>query len=272
MSRALGRPVFAAGSVPVSFLVDYDGTISSVDVGDEMMDRFVDDRATIAAKDADYDAGRVGSRELMEWDMEVLPRDPDLLRATAASLPHDRSFPTFVAAVQALGAAIEIVSDGLGFYVESNLRRLAPELAELPIATNENRVDGPDGMTFPYGHPACFVCGTCKRERVRAHQVDGRVVVFIGDGTSDRYAAHHAEIVIAKGSLARWCTEVGHPFRSWATFEEVTAWAVGALASGALPSRMEDLTAWHADHGRPPRDFICGPEVWGPGRSVPVPT
>lgn len=270
MTRAATPPTLPATGVPVSFLVDYDGTISSVDVGDELMVRFVDDLATVAAKDADYDAGRVGSRELMQWDMEVLPRDPDLLRATAASLPHDDSFPGFVAAVQARGAAIEIVSDGLGFYVESNLRRLAPALAELPVATNENRVDGPGGMTFPYGHPACFVCGTCKRERVRAHQVTGRVVVFIGDGTSDRYGAHHADVVFAKGPLAEWCEVAGHPFMPWSTFGEITAWVVEAFVRGALPSRAEELDAWHAAHGRPPRDFVCGPEVWGPGRSVPV--
>ena len=270
MSRAPDRPTFAADAVPVSFLIDYDGTISSRDVGDELMDRFVADQATVAAKDRDYDAGLVGSRELMRWDMEVLPRDAALLRSTAASLPHDRSFPAFVAAVQARGAAVEIVSDGLGFYVASNLHRLSPELAELPLATNENRVDGPDGMTFPYGHPACFVCGTCKRERVRAHQVGGRVVVFIGDGTSDRYAAHHADVVFAKGPLAAWCAEVGHPFTAWDSFAEITAWAVAAFASGALPARAADLDAWHAEHGRPPRDFVCGPEVWGPGRSMPL--
>lgn len=272
MTRAATPPTLPTAGVPVSFLVDYDGTISSVDVGDELMNRFVADRATVAARDADYDAGRVGSRELMQWDMEVLPSDPDLLRSTAAALPHDRAFPGFVAAVLARGAAVEIVSDGLGFYVESNLRRLAPELAELPIATNENRVAGPDGMTFPYGHPACFVCGTCKRERVRAHQAGGRVVVFIGDGTSDRYAAHHADVVFAKGPLATWCADVGHPFRVWDAFVEITAWAIEAFAGGALPGRPEDLDAWHRSHGRPPRDFVCGPEVWGPGRTVPVPT
>jgi 2,3-diketo-5-methylthio-1-phosphopentane phosphatase len=271
MTRAASPPDLPASGVPVSFLVDYDGTISSTDVGDELMRRFVADTATVAAKDADYDAGRVGSRELMQWDMAVLPRDAELLRSTAATLPHDRTFPDFVAAIQARGAAVEIVSDGLGFYVESNLRRLSPGLAALPIATNENLVAGPDGMSFPYGHPACFVCGTCKRERVRAHQVGGRVVVFIGDGTSDRYAAHHADVVFAKGPLAAWCAEVGHPFMAWDTFAEIEAWAIGAFASGALPGRVEELEAWHRVHGRPPRDFVCGPEVWGPDRTVPVP-
>jgi hypothetical protein len=123
--------------------------------------------AVVAAKDADYDAGRVGSRELMQWDMEVLPRDGALLRTFAAAIAQDETFVSFVAAVRDAGAAIELVSDGLGFYVASNLAGLDPALADLPVATNDNDVDGDGRLTFPYGHPACFVCGTCKRERVR---------------------------------------------------------------------------------------------------------
>ena len=126
-------------------------------------------------------------------------------------------------------------------------------------------------ITFPGGHPACFVCGTCKRERVRAHQAGGRVVVFVGDGTSDRYAAHHADVVFANGSLERWCCEVGWPHRSWDRFSEIGAWTRAAFANGELPRAAADLERWHATHGRPARDFICGPEVWGAGRSAPVP-
>jgi len=126
-------------------------------------------------------------------------------------------------------------------------------------------------MTFPYGHPACFVCGTCKRERVRAHEAGGRVVVFIGDGTSDRYAAHHADIVWAKDSLLRWGLATNRDFRAWDRFAEIEAWFVGALADGRLPATVADLAAWRAAH-RPLRpDFICGPEAWGEGRTVPAP-
>jgi 2-hydroxy-3-keto-5-methylthiopentenyl-1-phosphate phosphatase len=255
----------------VSFLIDYDGTISRLDVGDALLERFYSDLELLAAKDADYDAGRIGSRELMQWDMAVLPDDPELLRTAAASLPQDETFAGFVTAVREAGAALEVVSDGLGFYVETNLARLDPELAWLPVATNENPVAGPGGMAFPYGHPACFVCGTCKRERVRAHQVGGRVVVFVGDGTSDRYAAHHADVVFAKGSLERWCREVGWPHRSWDRFSEIGAWTRAAFANGELPRAAADLERWHAVHGRPARDFICGPEVWGEGRTAPAP-
>ena len=41
---------------------------------------------------ADYDAGRVGSRELMQWDMEVLPRDA--APACGRPLPRFRTTPS----------------------------------------------------------------------------------------------------------------------------------------------------------------------------------
>jgi len=28
------------------------------------------------------------------------------------------------------------------------------------VATNANLVSGPEGVSFPYGHPSCRVCGT----------------------------------------------------------------------------------------------------------------
>ena len=200
--------------------------------------------------------------------MDVLPRDPELLRHEAAEMPQDETFPAFVAAVRERGAHVEIVSDGFGFYVSSNLARLG--VGDLFVATNENRVgEGSAGMSFPYGHPACFVCGTCKRERVRLHQAAGRVVVFIGDGTSDRYAAAHADATFAKGSLARICTDAGWPFTPWESFADVAAEVDRAFADGRLPSGLDALAGWRAAHAPGPRPFICGPEVWGPGRTIP---
>jgi len=271
MSRAPLVPAFPAGA-PVSVLVDYDGTVSRHDIGTVLLaEHALVDAAVIAAREADYDAGRAGSRELMQWDMEVLPRDGELLRSVAALVPQDATFPSFAAAVRAAGAALEIVSDGLGFYVASNLARLNSALADLPIATNENDVDGSGRLAFPYGHGACFVCGTCKRERVRAHEAGGRVVVFIGDGQSDRYAAHHADIVWAKEALLDWGRATGRDFRDWDRFAEIEAWFVDALADGRLPAAAADLPAWRATHRPLAPDFICGPEAWGEGRTVPDP-
>ncbi len=131
--------------------------------------------------------------------------------------------------------------------------------------------NGGAGMGFPYGHPRCFVCGTCKRERVRAHQSADRAVLFVGDGTSDRFAAAHADVVFAKGSLARICEAEGWAYQRWDTFAEVTDWLHRAFRDGRLPAHPGDLPRWRAEHAPGPRAFICGPEVWGEGRTTPGP-
>jgi 2-hydroxy-3-keto-5-methylthiopentenyl-1-phosphate phosphatase len=234
------------------------------------MARHYSDQAELARLDRLYDEGKIGSRELMQWDMDVLPRDGDLLGREAAAMPQDPAFPDFVAAVRGRGAQIEIVSDGFGFYVESNLAAIG--VRDVFIATNENRVgQGAAGMSFPFGHPSCFVCGTCKRERVRLHQAAGRVVVFIGDGTSDRFAAAHADMVFAKGSLASICAAEGWPAIEWDSFGDVLGEVDNAFADGRLPADADLLPEWRATREHAPRAFICGPEVWGPGRTTPGP-
>jgi 2-hydroxy-3-keto-5-methylthiopentenyl-1-phosphate phosphatase len=268
-------PRFAADGAPVSVLVDYDGTISRLDIGDLLLDRHATDREALARLDAAYDAGTMGSRDLIRWDMDVLPDPPDALVAEAAAVPQDAGFVDLVRVVRARGGAVEIVSDGLGFYIESNLRRLG--LDDVPVATNRNALrSGGAGVDFPYGHPACLVCGTCKRERVRAHQDAGRVVVLVGDGPSDRYAMHHADVAFATGKLLAFCRRAGYPAIAWTELGEVAAWLDAALADGSLPGRAEEVPAWRAARraatgadARPP--FICGPEQWGPGRRVPPP-
>jgi 2-hydroxy-3-keto-5-methylthiopentenyl-1-phosphate phosphatase len=239
-------------------------------VGDELMARHYPDSAEVARLDRLYDEARIGSRELMSWDMDVLPRDADLLRGEAAAMPQDPEFPPFVDDVRARGALVEVVSDGLGFYVASNLAAIG--VTDVFVATNANSVQGGgQGMSFPFGHPSCFVCGTCKRERVRLHQSAGRVVVFIGDGTSDRFGAAHADLVFAKEGLARICLAEGWRFEAWQSFSDIRLAVEAWFADGRLPTSVEDLTEWRAQHGHGPRPFICGPEVWGEGRTTPGP-
>jgi 2-hydroxy-3-keto-5-methylthiopentenyl-1-phosphate phosphatase len=265
-------PVLPPDGVPVSFLVDYDGTIAIEDVGDVLIGRHVADQEEVGRIFRAQEEGLLGSRDVTRWDMGVLPGDAELLRREAAQVPQDEGFPAFVQAARAVGALVEVVSDGLGFYVASNLARLDPSLASLPVATNANLVRGPDGVSFPYGHATCLVCGTCKRERVQLHGVGGRVVVFIGDGASDRYAAHHADIVFAKSTLLAWGRATRRSFLPWTEFAEITEWLAGALLDGRLPTSSGDLARWRAANGTPDAGFICGPERWGDGRRVPDPS
>lgn len=247
-------PPVRAGALPLAILVDYDGTLALSDVADQVMAEFVTGEWEEAA--ARYDAGLMGSRRLMTYEIDLLRADPERLLATAAAQPHDLGFIPFVRRAHDAGALVEVVSDGFGFYIRPALDRL--DLHEVPVTTSRTTFAGNRArIEFPNGHPACFVCGTCKRNRVLAHQAAGRRVAFVGDGESDRYAAGYADVVFAKRALVKICVENGWPFRRWTEFSEIDAWLATLIR------------AWQRDPSSLPapvrRPFFCGPEVWGEG-------
>jgi len=248
------------GAAPLAILVDYDGTIALTDVSDTVMAEHTNAAWEEAA--ARYDRGEIGSRGLMAYEMSLIRADGAELLATAGEQPHDPGFVPFVRRAQAAGVAVEVVSDGFGFFIGPALKRLG--VPELPVVTARTTfADGRATIDFPNGHPTCFVCGTCKRQRVLVHQEAGRAVVFIGDGESDRYAAGYADVVFAKRALVPICVANGWPFQRWTEFSEVHAWL------------NEVVDAWRRDPEtalmpRPSRKpYFCGPEVWGEGRWDP---
>lgn len=269
MTDAGERPIEAAGpppplrpgDLPIAILVDYDGTIARTDVSDALMAEFVTEEWE--ARAAEYDAGLAGSRRLMEWEVALIAAPADRLRRLAAAQPHDLGFVDLVGRARGAGVPVEVVSDGFGFFIPAALDALG--VGDVPVVTA--RTSFPPGerprIEFPNGHPRCFVCGTCKRARVLAHQAAGRAVVFIGDGESDRYAAGYSDLVFAKHALLRLCVANGWPFRRWTEFTEIDAW-LAAL-----------VEAWRADPATPllPRaaakPFFCGPEAWGEGLTDP---
>jgi 2-hydroxy-3-keto-5-methylthiopentenyl-1-phosphate phosphatase len=268
VSRARRIPERVAQGLPLAFLVDFDGTIARTDVQEMLLVEHSTDPAW-RERDNDYLAGRAGSRALIDYNLRVLQHDPALLRATADAQPHDETFPDFAHWVQQHGARLEVVSDGLGFYVHDCLTRMG--LPDVPVATNEFDPDRePWSASFPYGHPDCFVCGTCKRERVRSHQAAGWLVLFVGDGASDYYAAAHADVIFAKHRLAEVCRAEGWPWVAWDVFADVVAWTEQALSQGSLPGSPEAVGPWREACYPGGRPFVCGPEVWGDGRRNPT--
>jgi 2-hydroxy-3-keto-5-methylthiopentenyl-1-phosphate phosphatase len=235
-------------------LVDFDGTIARLDLSDEVMRRHAD-LAAWAPLEAAYLAGEIGSRSLLSRQAAVLHGDTERIAGMAHGEDLDPEFRPFVDELRARRVTVEVVSDGFGFFVEPSLQRLG--LGDLPVFTA--RTGFPPGrvtIDFPAGHPACRVCGTCKRQRILLHQAAGRYTVFVGDGFSDLYAAAHADLVFAKDHLAAICADRGWPYRAWTTFADIRPVVAGLLDAGVPPPR--------------PRPFICGPEVWPPGTTEPI--
>jgi hypothetical protein len=90
--------------------------------------------------------------------------------------------------------------------------------------------------------------------------------VFVGDGASDRYAAHHADVVFAKDALARYCEAADVPYVAWRRLGDVASWVRDALADERLPSSPTGFATWAADRRSAAERFICGPEAPASGR------
>ena len=241
-------------AMPLAVLIDFDGTIARSDVSDEVMRRFASP-GEWAPLEAAYIHGEIGSRTLLSRQAALLRGETEVIANIGDDQELDPHFAPFVAFLRAHSIAIEVVSDGFGFFVGPSLERAG--VGDVPVFTARTwfppkRV----AIAFPDGHPSCSVCGTCKRERILLHQRAGRFVVFIGDGFSDLYAASHADLVFAKDHLALLCLDRGLPFRPWEDFAQIQD-ALSELISNGVPSPR-------------PRPFVCGPEVWPPGTTEPL--
>lgn len=198
-----------------SVFLDFDGTISTVDVGVHVLSAAAPD--AWRAIDEQFRTGAIDSREciLDEWDL--VAGDEASLRAIAAEVPLDPGVGPLVDALRAAGAEITVVSDGFGFYVEDAVRPFG-----LPVLTNA--VDfATRELLFPHEDRCCpcASCGTCKQAPIKDAHRRGRSTLLIGDGASDRKAALLADVVFAKDALAVWCGAFGVEFVPFATLADV---------------------------------------------------
>lgn len=185
-------------------LVDFDGTIVQQDATDLILERF----ALPEWRDVEQDwvAGRIGSRE-------CLARQIDLVRASEADLDRlideleiDPEFSTFAALCRDLGYSVVVGSDGLDRVIAAVLGRAG---IEIPYLSNRLVQTAADRwrVEFPHFHDNCEVAsGTCKC--AIANPAVG-LSVLVGDGRSDFCAATEAKWVLAKGALARHCRQEG---------------------------------------------------------------
>jgi 2,3-diketo-5-methylthio-1-phosphopentane phosphatase len=230
----------------IAVLVDYDGTVVTRDISDELVRRYAPAEVW-RSLDAAYRRGDIGSRALLEAEIRHLPRDPAEVADLVDGQPLDPGFSAFVDYARAAGVVLEVVSDGLGFFVGTAMAGIG--FGDVPIYAADV-LFGPSlpVIRFPSGHPDCMVCGTCKRNPILKHQALGRHVVYVGDGHSDQYAAAYADTLFAKNELAELCQDRAIAYRPWTTFSDVQIWLDGAIRRADLPLPRR-------------QPYICGPEA-----------
>ena len=201
-------------------LCDFDGTISTQDMGYALVNRFaIGDWRSI---DREYSEGKIGSIEaysriagIIRWDAGALF---DFIRVYSAI---DPSFPHFYQYCRNEGIDVKIVSDGLDFYIKAILE--AHHLSEIPFYSNVTRFlrEQKIEISYPHINEECGLCGTCKRRLIQLLRKEYDSILYIGNGLSDRCAARDADFVFAKDALYIHCIDQDIPCHCFEHFGQI---------------------------------------------------
>jgi len=210
-----------------AIMCDFDGTITKIDVGHQVYTKFGDERwleinnrwrrGEISSRDCligEYDLIDADENEVIEhiWKMEI---DPGFIKLT--DLCKVNNIP------------LVVVSDGFDFYINPVLEKYGVE--NIPVFCNKMRFNGRKvELSFPYFEKGCGVCGNCKRFHVENFKKDSQIVIYIGDGLSDKFAAKTADVVFAKDELMVYLEDNDVKFIPFNKIDDVNCWLVEILS------------------------------------------
>lgn len=199
-------------------LIDFDGTIATVDTTDALLERFA--LPEWQAIEDDWKLGKIGSRECMSGQVDLIRAEPVELDAFIATLAIDPGVAGFVAACQSFGFDTSVVSDGLDRTVKAVLQING---IELPVQANALVHRGGDRwqLNFPFARENCKpLSGNCKCQFTSA--ASDVLTVVVGDGRSDFCVAEQADFVLATKGLVKHAQFKGIAHRAFTSFEEAT--------------------------------------------------
>jgi|WetSurMetagenome_2_1015567.scaffolds.fasta_scaffold45918_4 2-hydroxy-3-keto-5-methylthiopentenyl-1-phosphate phosphatase len=226
--------------------VDFDGTIARNDVGNDLFRRFGGERCDALVRA--YREERLSAVECFRAEAEAVGTvaQADFWKCVDDQ-PIDPEFPRFVRFCREHQIALTVVSDGLDLYIRRILA--AHGLHDLPVVANHARLaQAGDGvrmvLEFPHTNAECARCASCKRNAMLTATGEDELIVYVGEGYSDRCPARYADLVFARDALQTYCQQENISYILYRTFGEV----IDGLESLMQRKRLHKRTA--AEHLR----------------------
>lgn len=225
----------------VKVFVDFDGTITKTDVGNAFFRTFAG-RERYDAILREYKAENISARECFRRGITAVGNlSKDEATAFVQTQEVDPSFAEFVRFCREREIELRIVSDGLDFYINQLLSANGIEGVQVFSNVVEFIADGTASglrISFPYADAECTRCACCKRNIMLTNAGESDLIVYIGEGYSDRCPAQYADVVFAKDALQTFCQEENISYYLYSSFGDVTERLGMLLAKKRLRKRL----------------------------------
>ncbi|MBD3290397.1 HAD-IB family phosphatase, partial [candidate division KSB1 bacterium] len=168
----------------------------------------------------DWKAGLISSKECFSRCCEMTVVTEGQFNEFADQQQIDPYFIEFVKYCDAHGFPITVLSDGMKNYIERILDRYG--LGNLTIHSNHLIFENGNKIRpqFPYFGLGCPNCANCKGYHIDTPK-QGELIVYIGDGLSDRCGAKKADIIFAKDDLKTFCIENNISYFEYENFGDI---------------------------------------------------
>lgn len=188
---------------------DFDNTITSCDVLDDMLVRFSRDNRWLELE-ASWRKGELSSRACLTGQLEGIRLTRKALDKYLSTIKLDRYFKRLLDLLKAKRIKTIVLSDNFDYILRRILKYNA--VGNLHIYSNKLRFERDRLIPqFPYRASDCRSCAHCKRKNLLVNAGKESIIFYIGDGHSDICPAKYAHVVFAKRDLLRYFKKKKHP-------------------------------------------------------------
>jgi len=204
-----------------NIFIDFDGTVTSSDVGYEMFRKFTGGK-TQPIVDR-YRRGEVNSHQCLKTECEIWNRSDPPVQEVLDYLRRQEITPGFGEFIEILkrqNTGHYIVSEGFDFYIDAILDFNG--FSNIERKTNSAEYsNGKIEPEFPYMASGCGECSNCKGYHIKTLNDPRSAAVFIGDGHSDFHGAEAADLVFARSFLKDSLRKLGRFHFNYDTFYDI---------------------------------------------------
>lgn len=199
-----------------AIITDFDGTITTRDIGHALCTHFGTMKRGGEVKD--YDTKEDPTLWFNKFFSPIKVSKEEFESIILSYAVVKKGFDSLVLFAQENKIPFEIVSGGLDIYIKPILKK--QQLPPVPLYCVRG-ILSPKGIEVSFPDYPQIALDDFKAQRVKYYKNKGYTTVFLGDGLVDLEAAKQADILFATDYLAELCQKNNIPYREFKDFTKL---------------------------------------------------